>query len=261
MNITYKNPGCLHSIDSISLFLTGDESSFWSEPIFHFYPQADKRVLSGLNHADKQAYLQGVFRDIYENLREEIDRKVDCYNTHFQIHKDRIEDALSDAFGIDAGSLFNDLTGHVTLNPICPRFLKERCFDVFYMNSERGALGLSLHEVIHYFWFHVWNGHFGDSYDEYESPSLKWILSEMVVETIMSDERLRSINPYFPRENGGCVYPYFQSMSVNGEPILDTLDVLYHKNSITGFMGKAYAYCLEHENEIRHHIEVSENAV
>ncbi|MFR5786273.1 MAG: hypothetical protein ACLUHE_03445 [Christensenellales bacterium] len=48
-----------------------------------------------------------------------------------------------------------------------------------------------------------------DNYDEYERPSLKWILSEMVVESVMRDERLSSINPYFPRENGGCVYPYF----------------------------------------------------
>ena len=38
MNIVYKNPGYDHSIDSISLFLTGNETPFWSEPIFHFYP-------------------------------------------------------------------------------------------------------------------------------------------------------------------------------------------------------------------------------
>lgn len=200
-----------------------------------------------------------VFGDIYENLREEINRKVICYNVHFQNHKVQIEDALSDAFDLDASSIFNDLTSYVTLNPICPRFLKEHYFDVFYMNSERGALGSSLHEVIHYFWFHVWNSHFGDNYDEYETPSLKWILSEMVVETIMSDERLSSLNPYFPKENGGCIYPYFQNMIVNGSPILDTMDTLYRRNSITDFMEASYAYCLKYENEIRKHIEVAEN--
>ena len=260
MNITYKNPGYDHSIDSISLFLTGDETPFWSEPVFHFYPQVDKHALSNCNHTEKPKYLNDVFRDIYENLREEIDKKVICYNAHFQNHKGQIEDALSDAFGVDARTLFNDLTGNVILNPICPRFLKERYFDVFYMNSERGALGLSLHEVIHYFWFHVWNSHFGDSYDEYETPSLKWILSEMVVEAIMSDERLSSLNPYFPKANGGCIYPYFQNMIANGTPILDTIDTLYRRNSITDFMEEAYAYCLKYENEIRKHIEMEENA-
>lgn len=260
MNITYKNPGYTHSLVSISLFLTGDETPFWSEPILHFYPQIDKHTLMSLKCSDKRKYLNDVFSNIYKNLNEEINRKVICYNAHFQNHKSRIEDALSDAFDLDASPIFNDLTCNVTLNPICPRFLKERYFDVFYLSSEKGALGLSLHEVIHYFWFHVWNAHFGDSYDEYENPSLKWILSEMVVETIMSDERLSSLNPYFPKENGGCIYPYFQNMIVNGSPILDTIDTLYRRSSITDFMEEAYAYCLKHEKEIRKHIEVSENA-
>ena len=94
MNITYKNPGYDHSIDSISLFLTGDETPFWSEPIFHFYPQVDKHALSNCNHTEKHKYLNDVFRDIYENLREEIDKKVICYNAHFQNHKGQIEAAL-----------------------------------------------------------------------------------------------------------------------------------------------------------------------
>lgn len=259
MNITYKNPGDRHSIKSISLFLTGDETAFWSAPILHFYPQLDPKMLAAYSPSDKQKYLSDVFGNIYSELKEEIDRKVICYNDHFQRHKQQIEQALSDAFHLDASCVFNDLTGNVTVNPICPRYLKEHCFDVFYMNSERGALGLSLHEVIHFFWFHVWNGHFRDDYDEYETPSLKWILSEMVVETIMSDTRLSSLNPYFPRENGGCIYPYFQNMLVNGSPILETIDALYHRISITDFMEEAYTYCLKHENEIRKHIEAAEN--
>lgn len=259
MNITYHNPGYTHSIDSISSFLTGDETPFWSKPILHFYPQIDEHTLMSLNRTEKQKYLNYVFSDIYENLREEINSKVIRYNSHFQNYKWQIEDALSDAFDLDASSIFNDLTGNVTLNPVCPRFLKDRYFDVFYLNSEKGALGLSLHEVIHYFWFYVWNGHFGDNYDDYETPSLKWILSGMVVETIMSDKRLSSINPYFPKENGGCIYPYFQNMIVDGSPILGTIDTLYRRNSIIVFMEEAYAYCIKYENEIRRQTEAAEN--
>lgn len=55
----------------------------------------------------------------------EIDTKVQMYNTHFLKHKDQIEDALSEAFEVDARSLFNDLVANISLNPICPRFLKE----------------------------------------------------------------------------------------------------------------------------------------
>ena len=258
MNITYKNLGFSHSIESILMFLLGNEAPFWSESILYFYPQIDKQKIANCSLTDRQKYITDVLKKTYEKIENEINNKVILYNDHFQKHKGQIEDALSDAFGIDAHLMFNDLSGNITMNPICPRFLKERTFDVFYMNSEKGAIGMSLHEVIHYFWFDIWNRHFDDCYEEYENPSLKWILSEMVVESIMSDKRLSSINPYFPRENGGCIYPYFQNMIVNGSPILHTIDTLYRQNSIADFMEKSYVYCQKYENEIRKHIEIAE---
>ena len=76
----------------------------------------------------------------------------------------------------------------------------------------------------------------------------------------MSDERLSSLNPYFPKENGGCVYPYFQSMVLDGVPMLHTLDKLYRGCSITGFMEEAYAYFSRYDSDIRRHIEQAENS-
>ena len=146
----------------------------------------------------------------------------------------------------------------MSLNHIEPSFLKEHCYETFYLNSANGAIGGGIHEIIHFIWFYVWNQLFGDSYDEYERPSLKWILREMVVESVMRDERLSSINPYFPRENGGCVYPYFFDMMVDGKPILDTLDAMYRSQNIEDFMRSSYAYCQEHEAVIREHILKSE---
>ena len=119
---------------------------------------------------------------------------------------------------------------------------------------------MTIHEVIHYIWFYVWNRHFNDSYSEYETPSLKWILSEMAVESIMSDERLASINPYYPRENGGCVYSYFQDMVIQGKPILDTLMDMYKNSRMTDFMEESYSYCIANEAAIRHHIEEAEQS-
>ena len=260
MNVTYKNPGCEYSIESIMLFQTEEQTSFWSEPLLYFYPQIDKNEITGRDLAGRKEYLCEVFSEIYRNTKDELDGKTVCYNEYFSKYRSQIEDALSDAFELDARSLYNDLTGNITLNPICPRFLKERRFDVFCKSSEKGALCMSLHEIIHYFWFYVWNGHFGDSYEEYEMPSLKWMLSEMVVEALMSDRRLSSVNPYFPRENGGCVYSYFQDMMIDRTPVLKTIDKLYHDNGITDFMETAYAYCAEHEQAIRQHIGEAENA-
>ena len=259
MHITYQNPGYEHSIDSIMLFQTDDQTPFWSDGLLHFYPQVKKQELLRRDLEGRRQYLHEVLSDAYRReIKREMDEKADAYNAHFLKYKDQIEAALSEAFDMDTTAIFNDLRGNITMNPVGPRFLRERYFDIFYKNSERGALGMSIHEIIHYIWFFLWNRHFGDSYEEYETPSLKWILSEMVVEPIMADKQLSAINPYYPRENGGCVYPYFYNMVTGGTPILETLDTLYRRNGILDFMELSYEHCLKFEKEIRRHIAEAE---
>ena len=258
MKVTFVNPGVNDMIEQIMAFQSEDAPPFWSEPLYHFYPQLDKAYSVSLPFPERRKYIERTMRAVYMEQENMINERVTLYSQHWAICKEQITAALSDAFDVDCASLFNDIQCNVSLNPVEPRFLKERRYDTFYLNSERGAIGGGIHEIIHFVWFYVWNRLFGDSYDEYERPSLKWILSEMVVESVMRDERLSSINPYFPRENGGCIYPYFFDMVVAGKPILDTLETMYRSQSIEDFMKNSYAYCQKHEAEIREHIYRSE---
>lgn len=259
MDIRYADPGFAYSIDSIFLFQTEDETPFWTDSLYCFYPQLDRARMTALSPSDRRAYVTDTLRGVYEQLQPELTRKAQACTAHWQAHRPQVEAAFSEAFETDTRLLFNDMQGRITLNPVCPRFLQERAFDVFHLNSERGALGVSLHEMIHFLWFHVWNDLYHDSWDEYEQPHIKWILSEMVVESIMRDPRLSGINPYFPREYGGCVYPCFQDMALEGHPALDTLDAMYRqRDGIRAFMAESYAWCLAHEADIRAHIQQAE---
>lgn len=257
MHITFVNPGADYMIRRIMAFQTEEESAFWSEPLYHFYPQLDKGYTDGLSFLERKKYIEHTLRGVYPELEEEINRKAVMYSQYWDVCKVQITAALSDNFGVDCSELFNDLHCNVSMNPIEPRFLREHSFDIFYLNSERGAIGESIHELIHFVWFYVWNRLFGDSYEEYERPSLKWILSEAVIESVMKDKRLSSINPYFPRENGGCIYPYFFDMKADGKFILDTLDTMYRTQDIENFMRNSYSYFQKHEKEIREHIAKS----
>ena len=260
MELTFINPGVDKMMESILAFQTDEQTDFWTQPLYRFYPQLDQAYAVSLPFEERKEYLEKTLRTVYTELEDTIEKKITLYSAHWEKHKEQIEAALSDAFGINCADLFNDLRCSVSMNPISPRFLAEHSFEAFYLESERGAIGTAIHEIIHFMWFYVWNKVFQDSYEEYEVPSLKWILSEMVVESIMRDERLSSINPYFPREQGGCVYPYFFDMMVDGKPILDTLDAMYKSQSIENFMRNSYAYCQAHETEIREHIQRSEKA-
>ena len=259
MEIVFTNPGVDYMIRQIMEFQGEEETAFWSDSLYHFFPQLDKAYTDALPFDEKKKYIDSVLRKVYAESEDTINEKTVLYSRHWKNCRAQINEALSEAFEVDCSALFNDLRCNVSLNPIMPRFLREHSFDVFYLNSERGAIGSSIHEIIHFVWFYVWNELFDDSYDEYESPSLKWILSEMVVESVMKDSRLSSINPYFPRENGGCIYPYFFDMVVNDSLILDTLDEMYQSQNVQEFMKSSYAYCRQHEEEIRNHIQKAEN--
>ena len=254
MDIQYVNPGFQYSIQSIVEFQKEDNSSFWNDSLYFFYEELDKEVAFQLTMEEREEYITNILKVYYQEKEASIQEKIVTYQQYWNQYKEQITEALTEAFQLDCSEILNDLTCNITLNPVCPRFLEEKSFDLFYLNSEKGALGVTLHELIHFVWFVVWNKVFLDSYQEYESPTLKWLVSEMVVEAIMSDERLSSLNPYYPREHGGCIYPYFFYMEIEGKQILDTIYELYKTNSMIDFMKKSFAYCQLHESEIRKQI-------
>lgn len=258
MELRFEIPGIDSMLAQIMEFQQDDTPEFWSAPLYRFYPQLDRTHAFSLPESERITYLDQTLRQVYADQLPILESKAALYAAHWENCKSQITAALSDAFAIDCSLLFNDMVCRISLNPIEPRFLRQHAFDIFYRNSERGAIGEAIHEMIHLVWFHVWQQEFGDSWEEYESPSLKWILSEMVVESIMRDERLRSLNPYFSQENGGCVYPYFYTMTIAGSGILDTLADMYRTLPIVAFMRESYAYCLAHEREIRQHIRQAE---
>ncbi len=255
MQLRFVNPGFAYSMQSIMLFQTADASPFWSGPLFDFFPQLSREKTLSLPADARKQYIAQILEGEYAHISAIIDSKIPQYADHWTSHKAQIEAAFSDAFGLDCTEILNDMVCRVTLNPIAPRFLREHTFDVFYLNSEKGALGMALHEITHFVWFHVWHALFGDSWEEYETPSLKWIFSEMVVESILRDERLSSINPYFP----GSIYPYFFTMKTEDGPILDMIDSMYRGQDMHTFMKNGFAYCKAHETAIRAHIHASEN--
>lgn len=255
MQLIWREPGFDYSMKSIMQFQTDEAGEYWMEPLYYFFPEIKREVAQTLSCEARAHYIGEKLQTFYAQEKGMLEEKVEAYQKHWENCKEPIVEAFCEAFEMDCRTRFENITGNITLGPIAPRYLEERAFDVFYLNSERGALGLALHEMIHFVWFDVWKRHFGDDDVEYEIPHLPWILSEMTVEPIMRDPRLASVNPYFERDyekkENGCVYGCFYDMKVDGEPILETLYRKYRQESITDYMEWAYAYCQTHEKEIR----------
>ena len=108
-------------IEKIMEFQTGDESSFWSEPLYHFYPQLDKSYAMRLPFNERKAYIERTMRDAYVELEDTINEKVTMYSRYWAVCKEQITAALTDAFRVNCANLFNDIRCNVSMNPIEPR--------------------------------------------------------------------------------------------------------------------------------------------
>jgi hypothetical protein len=237
LKVRYQDPGPGHSTQSLSWFL--GQEGFWSEPIHHFFPELK---------ATPPEELGAVVTALYEARKGEIQGKVLSYQAQWDKHEDLVNERFSAIFQMDVSALFNDLTCHITLNPISPRHLLERRFDVFYQNSPQGSVGSALHELTHFLWFHLWHQKHQDAYAAYEAPGLIWVLSEAVVEPILRDDALDRVNPY---HKSGNAYPYFYDMRVAGRPLYEHLNALFQAQPMAAFMDSAYQFFIDNEKEIR----------
>lgn len=250
MRLTYEILSPEETERSILAFQQEGESPFWMAPLYHFYPQIDRARVESLQGEARGAYLREAVAALYAERRTEFPGKLAAWQAHWDAHEGVINQALSDAFEEDLTGRWQHMRGRMSLNPISPRFLKTASFEVFWMNSERGALGMALHEIVHFLWFDAWQRRYHDNPVGYERPHLPWLLSEMAVEPIMSDPRLAALNPYYPRERGGCVYPYFFDLCLEGENLMDTLHAMHRRLPLGEWMDAAYSLLERNREEL-----------
>lgn len=57
MDVTYVNPGFQAMIDSIMLFQTDEETAYWSDSLFYFFPTIKKENFGALDFHGKKEFL------------------------------------------------------------------------------------------------------------------------------------------------------------------------------------------------------------
>ena len=250
MNLTVSLLPFEATVACMAQFQSEASSAFFQESLYYFYPQFDRERMARLDPPGRTAYLRDTLSQVHRELLPQLRDKAEAYQRQWDQHRAVIQTAFEDLFARKLDGVLDDMSARVSLNPICPRYLADHSFDLFYLNSPPGALGLSLHEIVHFLWFQLWQEHFHDDPREYESPHLKWVLSEMVVDLFLSDPRLRPLNPYLA-DGTGTIYEYFHTMTIGGRPALERMAGLYRPGDPVRLMEQGYALCLEHEEEIR----------
>jgi len=135
----------------------------------------------------------------------------------------------------------------VSLNPICPRDIKNKNFNVFYKQSIEEMKDTCIHELLHFIYFKKWKEVFPHSKEkEFDNPYLVWKLSEIVIPIILNEKRIQKI---FEHKFKG--YNEFEQIKIKGKLIRDSLQELYEdKENFEDFLKKSYAFIKKHKSAL-----------
>lgn len=248
MKLTYLVP-TFDQVCDTTLWMFDDNSVIpdWLDCIFSAYPILDKGKVFSMPWEKRRRYLKEKFKKIYQETIPLFKEKADQWNTYFNSHATTLAETFGKIFNVDATKVLNDITGYPNLNPICPRYIDEHSFYIDYSMPNEYVFLSSVHEIIHFFWFYKWQEYFHDNPKEYNTPHLKWIYSEMLIDTFTRHSDLKK---FFP-DKYQSAYDCFYHLQINGQDALPIFADIYKNAGLKGLFTTGFDIMKKNEEEIR----------
>lgn len=255
MRLKWEQKDFEQDIEFILFHQTDDTPMWWKSELYRALPSLDFDYAQSLPQDKRFEYLRDKLKKISQEKQSDIENAIRMFENAWEPIAHNLNNAYSSAFDMDCSGILNDMVGLVGINPICPRDLSDNSFSVYYYFEPNYAVSVALHEITHFVWFYAWQQHFKDDKEEYNFPHLKWLLSELVVETIIRNSEIAKLAP--PPQY--IAYKYFYSMDIGGTPIFETLHYMCaNRTSIQDFMERAYNWIRKNEPELRAKIAEAE---
>lgn len=229
---------------------------WWQKQLFQAYPDLDYEYALSLSESKRFEYISEQMKIQAEKRKSVVDNSIKIFSDKWSEISDKLNDVYSNAFDNDCNNILNDMVANVGLNPICPRDIQNHSFDIYHYFDSQYAITTALHEITHFVWFYFWKKHFQDNSTEYDFPNIKWLLSEIVVETIIRNSEINNLikQPQY------IAYSYFYDMTINGELLFDIMKKMYlNRTDIYDFMESAFNWIKNNESELREKIAIAES--
>jgi len=116
------------------------------------------------------------------------------------------------------------IKAYLSINSICPRFLKDWTFTTYYnYPNTKDVLEVIMHECCHFLYFEKWKKIFPKmSQKRFESPYIEWHLSEIIAPIILNDKRIQRI-----LKKKAKFYEEYDNTKIGNESIADHFSQLY----------------------------------
>lgn len=229
-------------IDMIQGFLFQDEFG-WGKHILRKHPGIEK-VFSFEKEDEQVRFLKKYITLSRKENYEIIEKNKIRYETEWQkVEKDFFQ-VLSEIIQIDWPEDKKTIKAMISLNPICPRFLDEWSFSIFFDYKKIShAIEVIMHESCHFLYFEKWKEMYPHiSKEKFESPHLEWHLSEIIAPIVLNDKRIRTL-----LKQEAFFYEEHQKMKINGKSAPEYFSQLYaQSHDFENFLDKSYEVAKKH---------------
>lgn len=219
----------------------------WSDRIYRKYPDIKEKISKVKGIEEKKKIVEKYFTDFEEKNHERIRDSKEEFEKIWNKINDRVMYALSDVMEIEWPPEDQIFWARLSLNPICPRWIKKRIFDVYFNAPVEYKIEIAIHEISHFLYFEKWKSVFPDTDEKhFDAPHLIWQLSEIVTPIILEDKR---IHKFFSQKPKG--YDEYEIAKIEGKPLPDYFIEFYEeKRDFEDFLRTSWRFVKKHEKVI-----------
>lgn len=220
----------------------------WSNMILKEYPELKSKLQNIKDKKKRKNIEYEFFKDIFKKERITLENKTKVFQKEWDKINNQIILVLSEIVEQKWSEKDKKIFARVSLNPICPRFIKQRTFDIYYKQTPKFMESVAIHEVLHFIYFEKWKKVFPKTKEkEFNCPYLVWHLSEMVPSIILNDKRIQKSFKY-----KFYSYDIYEDYKLNKKPILSYLQNFYNNRSdFIDFLKKSWKFVKKYEKEIK----------
>lgn len=208
------------------------------------FPNLKGKIVKNMSDEEVYMILDKEIRPYLENLF-----KNSSDSSNYQEAWDKIYEAvmydLEDILNIKWSG--EDITCRVGLLPVCPRYIKERIFDLNYGNTSSKMISIAIHEICHFLYFEKWKEIFPNhNEEEFNNPHIAWYLSEAMIDPLINNEMFKKYT-----DDDLSAYPVFYETIINGKSVIEILREYVANYPIDEAIKHGYELFKTYENEIK----------
>jgi len=223
----------------------------WEKYIFKKHPEL-RHVYDFKRKKEREKFILDYVKQ-YNSLHKKLIQKNKVrMEKNWKLIEKKYFSFLSEIINTNWSKNKKDITAMLSINPICPRLLKDWSFFVNYKYKIKDAMEVIMHETCHFLYFKKWKELFPQTKPkQYESPYIEWHLSELLAPIILNDYRIQK---YLKQK--AVFYEEHQRIKINGVSAPVYFTHLYARwlksgESFDFFLTSAYKLIKKYKNAFK----------